>query len=101
MNGRCELTRDDIDIRHVHGAEVDDVGALLEGESEDVLLGGGAAEPVDADDVLLSWSLIKQARYADADGAVIRNLNYCMYSYLTKPRRSTSSTQRRTIEGTR
>ena len=52
LNGRCELTRDDIDIRHVHGAEVDDVGALLEGESEDVLLGGGAAEPVDADDVL-------------------------------------------------
>ena len=51
---RCELTCDDINIRHVHGAEVDDVGTLFKGESEDVLLGGGAAQSVDANDILFN-----------------------------------------------
>ena len=59
---RCELTCDDINIRHVHGAEVDDVGTLFKGESEDVLLGGGAAQSVDADDILFTKFVTRSAK---------------------------------------
>ena len=45
------LTGDDVDVRHVLRAEVDDGRALLEGHPQHVLLRLRAAQPVDPDDV--------------------------------------------------